>query len=118
MKRRWLQHGVSGLLIAAAVMLPGCAAQINSRMNSWVGHHQSELIQAWGPPQQTTSDGNGGTVLIYGEYVNLGQSPGQVYTDAWGNVRYTNPQQNGYSRTRMFYVNSEGVIYSWRWQGL
>ena len=87
-------------------------------MNTWVGHHQSELIQAWGPPSQTTSDGNGGSVLIYGGYVDLGQTPGQVYTDGLGNVRYTNPQQNGYSRTRMFYVDANGYIYSWRWKGL
>jgi hypothetical protein len=102
------------LALAIAIALNGCATRNNNTMQSWVGRHQSELILAWGPPDRTTSDGNGGSILIYGHYVDLGQTSGQVY----GNGSYTAPQQQGYQRTRMFYVNSAGVIYSWRWQGL
>lgn len=85
-------------------------------MASWVGQPQSELIAAWSPPNRTAPDGAGGTVLIYGAYVNLGQTPGTVYPQG-GQVRYTPSQQHGYVRTRMFYVNSDGIIYRWRWQG-
>jgi hypothetical protein len=106
-----------GVVVAAAIATSGCAAQINSAMSTWVGHHQSELIRSWGPPSRTASDGQGGTVLIYDSYVDMGQTPGTAYTDPYGNVRYTTPQQNGYARTRMFYVNADGYIYSWRWQG-
>lgn len=105
-------------LSAAAIILvvAGCVSP-SKTMQSWVGHHQSELIASWGPPQSTASDGAGGTILIYGSYVNLGQQPGQVY-GSYGNYYYTAPQQRGYQRTRMFYVNSSGIIYRWRWQGL
>jgi hypothetical protein len=41
-------------------------------------------------------------------------SPG---VGAGGVVFYTAPQSTQRTATRMFYVNSEGVIYSWRWQG-
>jgi len=95
----------------------GCAST-SKNMASWVGHHQSELIASWGPPTRISSDGKGGSILIYEEYVNLGQTPGRATVDYWGNITYTNPKQQGYIRTRMYYINEEGYIYSWRWQGL
>lgn len=106
------------VLLTTFLFFTGCATTTNNILDSWVGSHQSELIASWGPPNQTTTDGKGGTILIYGSYVNLGQSPGRASVDYFGNVIYTNPQQRGYERTRMFYVNPEGYIYSWRWQGL
>ncbi len=86
-------------------------------MQSWVGSTKAQLYQSWGPPQSVTDDGQGGEILIYGSYVNLGQQPGKVYNNYDGSVGYTAPQQQGYTRTRMFYVNKSGVIYNWRWQG-
>ena len=96
--------------------LSGCASKINEVMDSWVGSHKSELIGRWGPPNQTTSDGLNGEILIYSSNVVLPQTLGRATTDTFGNTTYTAPQQNGYQRTRMFYVNKEGSIYSWRWQ--
>lgn len=101
-----------------ALLTTGCATDINNKMDSWVGHHQSELIASWGPPNQISTDGKGGTVLVYGSYVNLGQRPGRGKVDVFGNLTYTAPQQRGYTRTRMFYVDTKGYIYSWRWQGM
>jgi hypothetical protein len=103
--------------LALIFVVAGCVSPTKA-MQSWVGHHQSELIASWGPPQSTASDGAGGTILIYGSYVNLGQQPGQIVNGGYGNYYYTAPQQQGYQRTRMFYVHSDGIIYSWRWQGL
>jgi hypothetical protein len=34
-----------------------------------------------------------------------------------GSISYTAPQATGYVATRMFWVNSQGAIYNWRWQG-
>ncbi|MDP3113256.1 MAG: hypothetical protein Q8M98_00640 [Candidatus Cloacimonadaceae bacterium] len=105
--------GIFFLLVLLAST--GCAS-VNKTMNSWVGSHQSQLIQSWGPPNQVVSDGAGGSVLIYSSYVNLGQTPGTI--NQWGyTTTYTAPQSRGYERTRMFYVDSKGIIYSWRWQG-
>ncbi len=112
-------NAIKSLLCAVALTLGlvGCVSP-SETMQTWVGHHQSELIASWGPPQSTASDGKGGTILIYQSYVNLGQTPGQVTPTGYGNYYYTAPQQNGYGRSRMFYVDSNGIIYSWRWQGL
>ena len=38
---------------------------INRIMNSWVGHYQSELIAAWGPPMKIMPDGKGGNIMVY-----------------------------------------------------
>jgi hypothetical protein len=109
-----MKKSAIAIVTVLLLSLSGCMGRINDTMQSWIGHPQSELILKWGPPQSTASDGNGGSILIYGAYVNLGQTPGQIYA----NGAYTAPQQQGYQRTRMFYVNSSGIIYNWRWQGL
>jgi len=106
------------LLFIIPLFFTGCATTINKTMDSWVGRHQSELIASWGPPNRVADDGKGGRILIYGSYVDLGQTPGRGDVDYFGNITYTAPQQRGYTRTRMFYVDSDGYIYSWRWQGL
>jgi hypothetical protein len=84
------------LFVAAAALLAslaGCSfATTSDAMQSWVGNTQHDLILKWGPPTRTASDGAGGVVF------------------------YTAPQSTQRTATRMFYVNREGVIYSWRWQ--
>ena len=99
------------------LLLVGCISP-GKAMQSWVGHHQSALIASWGPPTRTTSDGKGGQILIYEEYVNLGQTAGTIQRDFSDQYSYTAPQQRGYERSRMFYVDPSGYVYSWRWQGL
>lgn len=107
-------------IVALVVGMLSCAPttkQINQSMDAWIEHHQSELYQAWGPPTQITEDGNGGSILIYQGNVNLGQQPGQIKTASNGTTYYTTPQNVGYTRTRMFYVDSSGKIYGHKWQG-
>lgn len=104
------------LLILCFLSVFGCAS-VSKTMDSWVGHHESELIQSWGPPDQVVPDGKGGSILIYSSYVNLGQSPGVIKQVGYITT-YTAPQARGYNRTRMFYVDKDGKIYSWRWKGL
>ena len=106
---------ISLILLTSTI---GCASRVNQLMDSWVGSHKADLIRSWGPPQQIHSDGAEGEILVYGGYVNLGQTPGKVTYDYLGNPQYTAPTQQGYQKTRMFYVNKDGLIYHWRWQGL
>ena len=118
------------LAILTALMLGGCAAKINETMNSWTGSHISEVIQSWGPASRTSPDGKGGTIYIWETYVDLGTSPGTHsqsiycppslggYTSCQGTGTYTQPQQQGWNRVRMFYTDQNGIIYTWRWQGL
>ena len=108
------------VLLTAFLALTGCVTSedVQEAMQSWVGKHQSELIQAWGPPQSVTSDGKDGAILMYAVYVDQGQQTGQANVDFFGNVSYTTPQQLGYQRTRMMYVDAKGYIYYFRWQGI
>ena len=113
------------LLLLSSLLLVSCTSSITKKriaiteaLDSWKGHHQSELIALWGPPTKTYPDGKGGIILIYEYYRDLGQTPGRAYTDAWGNVKYTYPKNRGYTANRMFYINENGVIYSYRWQGI
>lgn len=64
---------VTALVLAALFFMgSACTARTNQEMQSWVGRHQSELILQWGPPTQTSSDGNGGQVLVYQRFISIG----------------------------------------------
>lgn len=134
-------------LFALSAIAIGCIHPVrntNLRMQSWIGHHESELIRAWGPASATSPDGAGGHILIYyfdkthttpdtrqtttvtttGPYASCPVVGGVVQncqnTQARSITRTVGeaPRQSGYIAQRMFYVNSGGVIYHWRWQGL
>jgi hypothetical protein len=95
--------------ITAALLLvvlsAGSCISVRRSMDAWVGHHESELLLAWGPPTQQTSDGAGGHILIYRAYRDF-----QALCPNCPNV-------HNYVATRMFYVNKDGIIYFWRVQG-
>ena len=112
-----MQPRTVALVAAVALALSGCASAINETMDSWMGHHVSELIQSWGPPTRTTPDGKGGKVYIWEHVIDAGQRPGRVRVTP-GGATYTEPERITSTRTRMFYVDRNGRIYSWRWQGL
>ena len=77
-------------IISVSFLVQGCVST-QGVMDSWMNSHQSDLIASWGPPTRTTSDGKGGSILIYEKYVDLGQSPGKAQVDIFGNVTYTSP---------------------------
>jgi len=87
-------------------------------MQSWVGHHISDLYLSWGPPSSTMPDGQGGTIISYYYNRNFGQVPGTARQNYDGSISYTAPTNINYQASRHFYSNSQGIIYSWRWQGL
>ncbi len=121
------------LPIALVLLLSGClAGRMNSIMSSWQGHHYSELIMRWGPPQAVYDDGQGGRILVYTQ-VRQWTTPGQVTTTTTGTAtiyddmiwaqaqsfsQYTPPRTYGYTAWRMFSIDSHGMIYSWSWRGL
>lgn len=104
--------------LVAFLLLSGCAGRIEVVMESWVGAHESELVERWGPPDSVVSDGKGGTILTYEGAGKVGESRGQVKVNAVGRVTVTSPKQHTYKRYRMFYVDKDGIIYSWKWKGL
>src|SRR6185436_14556621 len=103
-----------GIAIALSLALVGCAARVNKELQPWVGRHQSELIDAWGPPTRLSIDGKGGTVLVYEQSVNY-ETAGQPLYDKKGKMTgYVPGQQYSSTRYRMFYVDPDGIIYTFR----
>lgn len=90
----------------------------NEIMKTWVGDTKQNLYLKWGAPSRVTDDGNGGEIAVFESYVNSGQQAGRAYENEDGSISYTNPQQRGYVRTRMFYIDKNGIIYNWKWKGL
>jgi hypothetical protein len=72
------------ILAVATLMLVGCSL-VDRQMESWMGHHQSELIANWGPPQQVMDDGQGGKIFIYSATQNY-TSPGRATTNVTGSA--------------------------------
>lgn len=52
-------------LTTVVLLADGCAGRVNEVMKSWVGHHYSDLIAAWGPPAQVLDDGSGGKIMTW-----------------------------------------------------
>jgi hypothetical protein len=86
-------------------------------MDSWVGHHQTELIDCWGLPTKIVSDKEGGNIIIYESLKGIwGDEKDKRIV---GGAQYaTKDKQPGYAARRVFYVNEKGIIKSWKWEGL
>ena len=115
-------------LLLLVISTVGCVGRINKTMDSWVGHHFSELIASWGPPAQVFEDGSGGRVMVWTinrTFVSPGTSQTtfqatQVNNQIWGQATTTyNPAHvSGYTATRTFWVRKNGRVYKWAWKGL
>ena len=94
-------------------------------MKSMEGKHFSSVMQDWGPPEQTFSDGKGGQVLIWrkrrewtmpGGSTTTTTASGQVYGGnrqpatyggtATSHTVYTPAQRQGWTAWRMFWVDA------------
>lgn len=97
---------IFALLVLVALSLPACSSLTPSAtMQSYMGHTAQEVILKWGPPARTITDGADGQVLVFEYWVPRSFVP---YVGWIG----------GYTATRSFYVNGQGIVYNWRWQGL
>lgn len=93
-------------LLLSLVVLIGCATP-DQNLRSWLGHSQSELMQAWGAPVQITDDGQGGRILVYAQQVFMPRMQGGgTFANSANNQM---PQQ--VQRTYQFFINQQGRIY-------
>ena len=113
------------LIDLVAVVLAGCATAENyeRKLASWVGASETDLIRAWGAPQQAFDSGSS-RFLTFSSHRNVflpGTAP-TVQTTFSGNTAYTNqyggsPAMNiGMSCVTTFEVMN-GRVVSWRYQG-
>jgi hypothetical protein len=90
-------------------------------LDSWLNSKKEALIKANGPPDAVSSDGKGGEIYSYGITQRTVLSPGISTSYHSDNpyvfekdVTFYDPaitQVN--SRSRMFFINEEGIIYYW-----
>ena len=119
---------VALLILCGAIV--GCGTPTAKIMNSWKGNHVSRLIRSWGPPDYVTIDGKGGKVYIWERDINLPLTDARSKTK--GTITYS-PYQDEYTiksktvytdaivlkgkKVRMFWVDQNGIIYSWKAKG-
>jgi|ERR1035437_8580985 hypothetical protein len=96
------------LCIIIAVLI-GCApsqkaldAKEDALFNKWLNHSKAQLIQTWGQPDSTVTDGKDGEILIYKEGVD--------YKSVM-NGKYTGTQ---FSFRKEMYINADSIIYYWK----
>jgi len=86
---------VAGLLVL--LWLGSCTTASGDQvMQSWVGDTSAHLIQSWGPADEQSTDGQGGTVFVY--YRN----------DSCIDVNFK------CTLRKSFYAHENGEIYFWR----
>jgi hypothetical protein len=100
------------LLLSLLLLITSCGPskkaqqdKLKEVMDSWLGHHKSELIQSWGPPDRYASDGKDGEILIYEKMITRGA------------VIYNTYREVTTSAYKMVYVDRNGKIYFWRTKG-
>ena len=123
---------------AIAILWAGCSTP-DKAMQSYLGHHYADLVANWGQPQQTMPDGSGGQIWTYlqdrhwttpGTAQTTVQGNTSSYGNAYGgnyygnssgyaqaNTVYTPAQTRTWQVRRTFFINSDGVIYRYAWQG-
>ncbi|MCQ8105575.1 hypothetical protein NP590_15800, partial [Methylomonas sp. SURF-2] len=130
-----------------ALFLGGCATSANYEkiLNSWVGAYDSQLVSAWGPPQNSYISNDGKRFLEYSSQTNIpfggyayltpqtthhngvvntynsssGDSAYAVYSGtSTSYLQKQAPIQNvSLKCITRFSVNSSGIITDWSWQG-
>lgn len=118
------------ILTILLATLVGCGPSLSTRqiMESWRGSHVSSLIRSWGPPQHVVPDEKDGKIYIWSNKINIRLADGKTETKAnidhgryWLTVNssttYTPPLEVKGDKVRMFWANSEGIIYHWRAKG-
>lgn len=83
-------------------------------MDSWVNDTKVNLLASWGIPNKVSDDGKGGEILVFEKTAILPQTG--VATLSYNNI-YFQTNQNVVTRSRMFYVNENGIIYGWLCNG-
>jgi hypothetical protein len=95
-------------ILFSVLHMVGCTTskQIEAKeteaLNSWIGSTKARLIQSWGAPTRTESDGQGGEILVYEDSRKI------------ANVVYGTYMEKTISNYKEMFVNTNGKIYHWR----
>jgi hypothetical protein len=81
--------------ILSLLFLTFSCSSIKEFIQDGIGQPISTIIDSWGPPSRVTSDGKGGNVYTWEQWVTTG----------WGGA--------GYMRVTTYWADSNGIIYKW-----
>lgn len=90
-------------------------------LDSWLNSKKEDLIKANGPPDAVSSDGKGGEIYSYGITQRTVLSPG-ISTNYHSDNPYVFEKDVTFydpaitkitTRSRMFFINEDGIIYYW-----
>ncbi len=91
-------------------------------MNTWIGKTKDDLTKSLGQPTRVVDNGKDGTIMMYSAMVEVRAAPSSSITVTTTGDGYTGPEakpaapqdNKSYLKFKMFYVNTSGVIYSWK----
>jgi len=129
---RCVMARVSSIItIMILVVLCSCTGHIRDEMSLWEGRHFSQVLVTWGEPSEAYDDLTGGGLLVY--HTRSLFSPPKTDPDYYDRSITYHSNWNSYSGTReqidpdsykpsapsyrIFYVDSNGVVYHINWKG-
>lgn len=83
------------LLLLILIFLTFCCSSISELTRGGIGQPISTVMDRYGPPSRVTSDGSGGSIYIWEQWVDKNHGS----RDLW---------------STMYWVDSKGIIYKWR----
>ena len=104
------------LVVVLTLSLLLCGCRPREKMEAWLGRTEAELIASCGPPTMRTSDGQGGQIIVYEDWVygNRHHAPVGSGWRAPEGAPYPRSVYSG-TRQRSFAVNEDGKIYRFWW---
>jgi hypothetical protein len=98
-------------------------SEANDLMASWSGGNANDLIAVLGPPNRVMDYGKG-KILIY-IFDRTSSTPAEVVTREFDNwfdgkrvrANYVPSETADHLAFRVFWINSQNIIYRWAWRG-
>jgi hypothetical protein len=109
-----VQRMIAGL--GVVVLLAACASTVEKDMAAWVGRTDQDVINRWGVPDKSESDGRGGKILTY--HKRMLMAGGVVNTQDRDRGIKGEEQTYRYKKERVFWINPTGIVYDYEWAGI
>jgi hypothetical protein len=107
---------ISAILLIASSMFTSCrtyysVSKASDYTNAYVGKSHNDIVYALGAPDRQTSDGSGGTILIYEDFTT--QSVATAHNVNYYTGTYTpGARSTTHTDYAHFYIGSNGKCYN------
>ena len=114
MKMKQVLFLLGTLLLCTSCFTTYQASKQSDYTNEFVGKTHNYIVSSWGAPTRQTSDGNGGTILIYEQTTAESTSVARngYYNPYNGTYTYTPGVNTSYNTSyAQFYIDPNGKCY-------